>query len=514
MYEIMSADEAVQLINDNDCICVNSFVGIENPVELHEAIYRRFKETNSPKNLTIISSAGFGVWDEDRAAEGYIRDGAVDKLICGHFGAMLSTKKLVLEDRFEAYNLPLGCISHAIRAQAGGLPGALSKVGLDIFVDPRREGPGINNLSKDTSLIKLVEVDGEEFLYYKLPKITAALIKGTVADRKGNISFDDMYMSGDALSIAQAVKANHGKVIVQVDRLVTTPSRPRNTIIPGCLVDAIVVVEPGKRHAAYEALTGSFEIPYAQWNDWNEMLEIMTSTKKEVQVSNNIIGRRAAKELKPDDIVNIGIGIPETVSRFARKSGMLDQITLTVESGGIGGFPVSGTVFGAMIGAASVYDMANQFDLYDNGGLDICFMGGLEVDKHGNVNSHRGPGAFAGIGGFANITAKTRQIVFCLTFNTKGLQVSQKKGVVTIEQDGTIPKFVDEVRSISFSAKRAVENGQHVIYVTERCVFELTPRGLKLKEVYPGVDMQKDILDQIPFEVEVDEGDLIVGFMD
>ena len=503
MYEIMSADEAIRLIRDGDCICVNSFVGIENPVALHEALYDRYQRMQSPRHLTIVSSAGFGVWDENRHAEGYIREGAVDRLICGHFGAMMSTKKLVLEDRFEAYNLPLGCISHAIRAQAGGLPGALSKVGLDIFVDPRMEGPGINRISIDDSLVKHVEVDGEEFLYYKLPKLTVALIKGTAADRKGNISFDDMFMSGDALSICQAVKANHGKVIVQVDRLVNTPSRPRNAIIPGCLVDAIVVTEPEERNEAYTALTGSFEIPYEEWNMWNEKIDTVSSKASKNNTVGNIIGRRAAMELRLDDIVNIGIGIPEMVSRHARKNGMLDMVTLTVESGGIGGFPVSGEAFGAMIGAASVYDMANQFDLYDNGGLDVCFMGALEVDGQGNVNAHRGPGAFAGIGGFANITAKTPTVVFCLTFNTKGLEVSQKKGVVTIEKEGTIPKFVEEVKSISFSAKRAIANGQKVLYVTERCVFRLTPKGLKLIEVYPGVDAEKDILSHLPFEVEL-----------
>ena len=503
MYEIMSSDEAIRLIRDGDCICVNSFVGIENPVELHEALFRRYERMQSPRHLTIISSAGFGVWDEEHNAEGYIREGAVDRLICGHFGAMLSTKKLVLEDRFEAYNLPLGCISHAIRAQAGGLPGALSKVGLDIFVDPRQEGPGINRISIDDSLVKHVEVDGEEFLYYKLPKLTVALIKGTAADRKGNISFDDMFMSGDALSICQAVKANHGKVIVQVDRLVDTPSRPRNAIIPGCLVDAIVVAEPEQRNEAYTALTGSFEIPYEEWNVWSERIDTVSTKPAKNSAVGNIIGRRAAMELRVDDIVNIGIGIPEMVSRHARKNGMLDMVTLTVESGGIGGLPVSGEAFGAMIGAASVYDMANQFDLYDNGGLDICFMGALEVDGQGNVNAHRGQGAFAGIGGFANITSRTPTVVFCMTFNTKGLEVSQKKGVVTIQKEGTIPKFVNKVNSISFSAKRAIANGQKVLYVTERRVFRLTPKGLKLIEAYPGVDVEKDILSQLPFEVEL-----------
>lgn len=503
MYEIMSSDEAIRLIRDGDCICVNSFVGIESPVELHEALYRRYQRMQSPRHLTVVSSAGFGVWDEERNAEGYIREGAVDRLICGHFGAMLSTKKLVLEDRFEAYNLPLGCISHAIRAQAGGLPGALSKVGLDIFLDPRKEGPGINRLSIDNSLVKYVEVDGEEFLYYKLPKITVALIKGTAADRKGNISFDNMFMSGDALSICQAVKANHGKVIVQVDQLVNTPSRPRNAIIPGCLVDAIVVTEPEERNEAYTALTGSFEIPYEEWGEWNEKIDTASTKPLKNSAAGNIIGRRAAKELRVDDIVNIGIGIPEMVSRHAKKNGMLDMVTLTVESGGIGGFPVSGEAFGAMIGAASVYDMANQFDLYNNGGLDICFMGALEVDKEGNVNAHRSDGAFAGIGGFANITAKTPTVVFCMTFNTKGLEVTQKKGVVSIQREGSVPKFVEQVRSVSFSAKRAIANGQKVLYVTERCVFRLTPKGLKLIEAYPGVDVQKDIIDRMPFEIQV-----------
>jgi len=505
MFKIMSSEEAMKLIKDGDVIALNSFLGIDNPVELHEALYERYQKTGAPKHLTMISSAGFGAWDEDKAAEKYIREGAVDKIICGHFGAMYSTKKLVLEDKFEAYNLPLGCISHALRAQAGGIPGALSKVGLDIFVDPRQEGPGINNISKDDSLVKYVELDGEEFLYYKLPKINVAIIKGTAADNKGNISFEDMFTAGDALSICQAVKANGGKVIVQVDRLVARPSRPHNTIIPGCLVDAIVAIKPEPRHAAYESLTGSFEIPYSQWQDWFEMLEKRTLTKNVVNTSAEIIGKRAAGELKIDDIVNIGVGIPETVTKYARENGILDKITLTVEAGGVGGFPAAGKVFGAVIGADSIYDMANQFDLYNNGGLDICFMGAIEVDRFGNVNAHRGPGAFAGVGGFANITAKTSTVVFCLTFDTKGLSVDEKDGEVTIKTEGTVPKFVKDVRSISFSAKRAKENGQRVIYVTERCVFELVESGLKLIEVYPGVDIEKDIFSRLPFDVEVDE---------
>ena len=502
MFQLMTADEAVRFIRDGDCICVNSFVGIENPVELHEAIYRRFHEVRTPRHLTMISSAGFGVWDEDRCAEGYIREGAVDKLICGHFGAMPSTKKIILEDNFEVYNLPLGCISHAIRAQAGGLPGALSKVGLDIFCDPRHEGPGVNAVSKDKNLVKLVEVDGEEFLYYKLPKITVALIRGTAADPKGNISFDDMYMSGDALSICQATKANGGIVIVQVDKLVDVPSRPRNAVIPGCLVDYIVVVEPGARDEATTALTGSFEIPFEDWQGWTERIAALGPARRQDDLPSRIIGRRAAQELRREDIVNIGIGIPEEVAHYARKNGILNRITLTVESGSIGGLPVTGPVFGAMIGATSVVDISNQFDMYNSGGLDICFMGAYEVDQYGNVNAHRAPGAYAGIGGFANITARTPTVVFCMTMNTKGLEVDRKGGIITIVKNGEIPKFVENVRSISFSAKRAIANRQRVLYVTERCVLGLTPRGLRLLEVYPGVDVERDILPCLPFEIE------------
>ena len=310
-----------------------------------------------------------------------------------------------------------------------------------------------------------------------------------------------MYMSGDALSICQAAKANGGKVIVQVDKLVRKPSRPRNAIIPGCLVDAIVVVEQEPLGSGYEALTGSFEIPSGQWDMWVEIIERLSSSHRQNSVVADIIGRRATKELSEGDIVNIGIGIPETVSKYAKEEGILDKVTLTVESGGVGGFPASGPVFGAMIGAASVYDMANQFDLYNNGGLDICFMGGLEVDQYGNVNAHRGEGAYAGIGGFANITAKTPIVVFCLSFTAKGLFVEEENGKIEIVQEGRIPKFVEKVHSISFSGKRAIQNGQKVLYVTERCVFELTKDGLKLIEVYPGIDKERDIISQLPFSV-------------
>lgn len=508
MFNIMEAADAVRLIPDGAVIGLNSFVGTANPEKLHEAITESFRQTGHPRNLTMVSSAGFGLFDPNRGAENYIREGAVDKIICGHYGAMPSTKRLVLEDRFEAYNLPLGPMSHAMRAQAGGHDGYITKVGLGIFADPRVEGPALNGISHDDTLVKVVEIDGEDYLRYRLPAFDIALIKATSVDAKGNVSFEGEYSTIDALSIAQLTRRNHGKVIVQVDRVKSDFSRPRDIILPAVLVDVVVVCEPDRDNEAFGTLSGDIHVPATHMQYWYRRLEAENSKSGKVRAdfSADIIGRRAAKELRRGDIINIGVGIPEKVSKYAAAEGILQDLTLSVESGGVGGLPAGGLEFGAMIGADSICDMSMQFDFYDGGGLDCCFMGALEMDRLGNVNAHRGVDQASGIGGFGNITAATRNVVFCLTFNTKGLDVTEEDGKVKINREGTIPKIVDHVRSISFSGPRAVQNGQRVLYVTERCVFALRPEGLALIEVYPGVDKQRDILDRLPFAVVVESG--------
>ena len=506
MFKIMSAQEAVRLIDDNAVIGVNSFAAISNPEHLHDAIAQRFRETGHPKNLTIISSAGFGLLDADRGAEQYVREGAVGRIIASHFGTMPVVRKMVLEDRFEAYNLPLGPMSHAFRAQAGGHDGYLTKTGLGIFVDPRIEGPGLNNLSNDDSLVRVVDVDGEEYLKYRLPAPDIALIKGTSVDANGNVSFENEYCTVDALSLAQLTRRNHGKVIVQVDRLRSDFRRPRDVIIPAALIDVVVVYRQEKNSEAFGTLSGDIHVPSTHMQYWYGLLEEENarSGNERDDLPSAIIGRRAAEELQPGDIVNIGIGIPEKTAKYAAERGILHELTLSVESGGMGGLPAGGRQFGAMIGAGSISDMSMQFDFYDGGGLDRCFMGALEMDRHGNVNAHRGKDYYAGVGGFCNITAATGNVIFCFTFSAKGLKVSQEDGKIRIEQEGAIPKIVEEVKSISFSGKKAIENGQNVLYITERCVFALRPQGIALIEVYPGIDKQKDILDLLPFEV-IDE---------
>lgn len=503
MFSIMEPAQAAELIQDGAVIGLNSFVGTANPEKLHDAITARFRATGHPRNLTLVSSAGFGLFDPDRGAENYIREGAVGKIICGHFGAMPSTKKLVLEDRFEAYNLPLGPMSHAMRAQAGGHDSYITKVGLGIFADPRIEGPGLNRISRDDTLVRVVEVEGEEYLRYRLPAFDIALIKATSVDAKGNISFEGEYSTIDALSIAQLTRRNGGRVIVQVDRVRSDFSRPRDIILPAVLVDVVVVCEPERDNEAFGTLSGDIHVPASHMQYWYHRLEKENAKNGKVRAGceADIIGRRAAMELKRGDIINIGVGIPEKVSKYAAAAGILQDLTLSVESGGTGGLPAGGLEFGAMIGADAICDMSMQFDFYDGGGLDVCFMGALEMDRFGNVNAHRGADQASGIGGFGNITAATKKVVFCFTFNTKGLHVAEEDGEVHIRQEGAIPKIVDKVRSISFSGPRAVQNGQQVLYVTERCVFALRPEGLALLEVYPGIDKRRDILERLPFPV-------------
>jgi propionate CoA-transferase len=503
MFQIISMEEAAGLLRDGDTICINSFLTLGNPEELCVAIYKRFKEEGHPKDLTLVCASGFGGWDEKRYADPLIVAGAVKCVIAGHFGSMPAAVHMAHGGHMEAYNLPLGVLSHMLRAAASRKEGYLSEVGLGLFVDPRVDGPGLNEKSQ-RELVKVVELEGREYLYYKTPKLDVALMRGTTVDPNGNITFEKECVSVDALATAQAVKANGGKVIVQVERVSHIFSRPRNVIVPGVLVDAVVVCPEQKQfldETYNPTLSGDIHVPPSHMNYWMGLMRL--SGKRghhdDTQVSHDIIGERAAKELQPGSVVNIGIGIPEMVGRHASKSGMLEKITLTVESGGIGGLPAPGIAFGATIGADIITDMAQQFDFYDGGGIKTCFMGGYEVDRYGNVNAHVVNNRFAGIGGFANITTATPNVVFCMTFTAIGLAAERRGSSIHIAHEGKTPKFKPEIEAISFSAKHARLRGQRVLYVTERCVFELGEQGLELMEVYPGIDLNKDILERLDF---------------
>ncbi|MCL2129294.1 MAG: hypothetical protein FWH35_02960 [Treponema sp.] len=500
MFKIVSAKEAINSIKDGDCIAVNSFLALSNAEALHDALYERFTKTGSPKNLRMFSAGSFGAWDENRYAEPYIKAGAVSEVIASHYNSMPTVTEMALAGKIEAYCLPLGLLSQLIRAAAAGRDWLISEIGLGIFVDPRVDTCALNDISKKV-LVKVQKIEGKDYLLYYTPKIDIAFIKGTTVDPNGNISFEKEYLSVDALAMAQAAKHNGGKVIVQVEQVSHVFSRPRNVIVPGILVDMVVVCEEQKEVIAYNpALSGDIHVPATHMDYY--ITKVAASKYKRPETGDktpDIIGKRAAKELCPGQIVNIGIGIPENVGRYASKLGILKDVSITVEAGGIGGLPAPGIAFGATIGADMICDMATQFDFYDGGGLDICFLGGLEVDMNGNVNVHKLEGNYAGIGGFANIIHATKNIVFCLSFNAKGLIVTQEDGVVQIKKEGSVSKFKKEITAISFSAKNALKRKQKVLYVTERCVFELTKKGLKLKEVYKGIDEEKQIRAMLDF---------------
>ena len=497
MFKIISAREAVDMINDGDCIAINSFLAWSNPEALHDALYERFVETGSPKDLRLFCAAGFGVRDEKRFADRYISAGAVSEIVAGHYSTMPAAIKKALSSEIEAYCLPLGVLSHSIRAAAAGKDWILSEVGIGIYCDPRMDTYALNDISKK-ELVKVHEIEGKEHLLIYTPKIDVAFIKGTTVDPNGNISFEKEYLTVDALATAQAAKRNGGIVIVEVERVSHEFSRPRNVIVPGLLVDAVVVCENAYEAVEYNpALSGDIHVPATHMDYYiNKLASKNSSTGVRSKTGNDtadIIGERAARELHPGNIVNIGIGIPETVGKYASKLGILKDIYITVEAGGVGGLPAPGPAFGATIGADMICDMATQFDFYDGGGLDVCFLGGLEVDMHGNVNAHMLPGSYYGIGGFANITHSTKTIIFCLSFTANGLEAAKENGKIIIKQEGSVRKYKKEISAISFSGSNALKRGQRVLYVTERCVFELTEKGLLLKEVYPGIDEASQI---------------------
>ena len=501
MFKIISAQEAVAHIKDNDCIAVNSFLALSNPEALEDALYERFITTGSPKELRMFCAGSLGAWDEDRYLDRSVKAGAVREVIASHYNSMPATAKLALDNKIEAYCLPLGLLSQSIRAAAAGKDWILSEVGIGIYTDPRVDTCALNKIS-NKEIVKVQEIQGKDYLLFPTPKIDIAFIKGTTVDPNGNISFEKEYLIVDALAMAQAAKRNGGKVIVQVERVSHVFSRPRNVIIPGILVDMVVVCENPPEVIPYNpALSGDIHVPSTHMDYFVNKVSASKYQKPETgDKTADIIGERAARELRAEQIVNIGIGIPENVGKYASKLGILKDIVITVEAGGIGGLPAPGIAFGATIGADMISDMATQFDFYDGGGLDICFLGGLEVDKEGNVNVHKLHGSYAGIGGFANIIHATKNIIFCLSFTTKGLIAQNNNGEIQIKQEGSVKKFKKEISAISFSAKNAVKRGQKVLYITERCVFELTEKGLHLKEVYPGIDQERQIHRMLDFE--------------
>lgn len=486
-----TTEQAMALIRDGDVVTTTGFVQSCIPEMLHAALEKRFVEQGSPRDLTLIMCAGAG--DSKGLGTGRLHhDGLLRRVIAGNFGRMPKVAQAAQENKICGYNLPQGVISQLYRACAAGQPGLFSKVGLHTYVDPRHGGGKVNKVTEE-DIVKHVEVDGEDWLFYKATKIDVAFIRGTSADRSGNISMEREALTLDCLAQAMAAHNNGGIVIAQVERIVEDGSiKPKDVKIPGLLVDCVCVADDPEMHRMNygvqhnPALSGEIRVPV-------EGIARMPLDQRK------IIARRAAFELPPNGAVNLGVGAPDGVAAVANEEKATQYITLTTEAGAVGGVLAGGSSFGSSANADAVIDQNQMFDFYDGGGLDLTCLGMAECDAEGSVNASRFGGRLNGCGGFINISQNSRAVVFAGTFTAGGLKVAVEDGELRIVQEGRNKKFVRLIEQITFSGPYASQRSQPVLYVTERCVLQLTPKGLELIEIAPGIDLQRDILDQMEF---------------
>lgn len=494
MNKIIPVEDAVALIQDADVVAVAGYGTNGVPEKLLAGLETRFSESRQPKDITLMFAGGIGD-GKDRGLNRLGHEGLLKRVIGGHYGLIPKIEKLARENRIEAYNFPEGVITHLYRNIAAGKRGALSRIGLETFVDPRLEGAKVNEAAQE-DLVELLTLNGEEALYFSAPPIDVALIRGTTSDPEGNISLERESLSLENLSLAMAARNSGGVVICQVERVAQLNSiDARNIRIPGFMVDCVVVAEPEFHMQNYDehynpALSGEIRVPL-------ETLPPIPLDEKKVVL------RRAAMELTPHAIVNLGVGLASSVGNIANEEKISDQIMLTVDPGIFGGVPLAGYGFGAALNYVASIDHATQFDFIDGGGIDIACLGFAECDGIGNVNASRFSGRVSGCGGFINISQKSKKVVFVGTFTSGGLQTQIENGELKIEKEGKYRKFVESVSQVTFSGKRAGREGRPVLYVTERCVFALREDGLELIEVAPGIDIQKDILDLLPFTPSV-----------
>lgn len=490
MARVITAAQAAALLKDGDTVALSGFGLACVNEETMSAVEARFLAEAHPRDLTVIHASAVGN-RRDKGMSHWAHQGLIKRWMGGIAIASPALANLIGADGCEAYNLPQGVICQLYREVAAKRPGVITKVGLGTFVDPRVEGARMSPSSTE-DYVQLLELGGEEWLFYPAFPITVGLIRGTVADERGNLTLEHEGLKMEVLPIAQAVRNSGGIVIAQVESIAQAGSLDPNLVkVPGILVDYLVVSEP-ENH---------FQTENTHYNpSFSGQLRVPLSGVESIPLSERkVIARRCAMELRPGAVLNLGVGIPCDVGTVVAEEGLSDQILLTTEAGAIGGVPAGLKDFGHAYNPEALVDMHAQFDFYDGGGLDCAVLGLAQTDQHGNVNVSKFGVRVAGCGGFINICQSAKTLIFAGTFTAGGLDVAVTDGRLEIRTEGKARKFLADVEQITFSGPYSRERDQRVLYVTERAVFELLDGVMTLIEIAPGVDLQRDVLDLMDF---------------
>ena len=486
--KVISAQEAAALVKNGQTLVVGGSSGISVAESFLVKLEERFLETGEPRDLFAVTTSGLG--DKDKRGINHVaHEGMIRRTLCAHYGLQPSIAKMARENKIEAYNFPQGVMAHIFGAIAAHKPGVLTDVGLGTYMDPRLEGGRMNERTTE-EMVKLLTIEGREWLLYKSFPIDVAVLRGTTADEDGNITFEHEACSLESISTAQAAQNSGGIVIVEVKRLAKRGTLdPRRVVVPGILVD-YVIVDPEPMMTWQTKFDPSFI---------GEVKKPVSQIEPLALNVRKVVARRAAMELRSGAVVNLGSGISAGIPNVAVEEGILGQVTVTIESGVIGGMAGQNLDFGTTTNPVAITAQPDMFNFYDGGGLDIAFLSFVEADEKGNINVTKLSGQIEGPGGFMDISANAKRMCFLGTFTAGGLDVSIGDGEMHILKEGRYKKFINEVSHLTWSADHAREIQQPVLYITERAVFELRQDGIMLTEIAPGVDLEKDVLSLIPF---------------